>query len=74
MCLKLHPTFLIIDAYPFYIVVEGLGGGAIVNLAEIITSDLVPLAERPLYQGIVSMVWSLASAIGPPIVRLLHLL
>ncbi|KAI0781950.1 iron permease [Abortiporus biennis] len=48
-------------------VVEGLGGGAIVNLAEIITSDLVPLAERPLYQGIVSMVWSLASAIGPPI-------
>ncbi|KAJ6609499.1 iron permease [Mycena sp. CBHHK59/15] len=36
--------------------VQGIGGGGIITLAEILTSDLVPLAERGVYQGI-----------GPPI-------
>lgn len=49
--------------------VQGLGGGGIINLAEIITSDLVPLAERGLYQGLIALTWSFASGIGPPIVR-----
>ncbi|KZT52008.1 iron permease [Calocera cornea HHB12733] len=47
--------------------VQGLGGGGILSLAEIIISDLVPLRERGLYQGILGMVWAFASAIGPPI-------
>ena len=38
------------------------------NLVNIIVSDLVPLAERGLYQGLVILTWSLASGIGPPIV------
>ena len=37
-------------------------------MTEIITSDLVPLAERGLYQGLLGLTWSLASGIGPPIV------
>lgn len=51
------------------VAVQGVGGGGIINLTEIITSDLVPLAERGLYQGMLGLTWSLASAIGPPIVR-----
>ncbi|KAJ6610190.1 MFS general substrate transporter [Mycena sp. CBHHK59/15] len=47
--------------------IQGIGGGGIINLAEIITSDLVPLAERGLYQGLLGLMWSFASAVGPPI-------
>ncbi|OCH84114.1 Mfs1.1 protein [Obba rivulosa] len=47
--------------------VQGVGGGGIINLTEIITSDLVPLAERGLYQGMLGLTWSFASGIGPPI-------
>ncbi|RDB31043.1 Efflux pump FUS6 [Hypsizygus marmoreus] len=47
--------------------IQGIGGGRIINLAETIMSDLVPLAERGLYQGILGMTWSFASGIGPPI-------
>ncbi|TCD69560.1 hypothetical protein EIP91_007184 [Steccherinum ochraceum] len=47
--------------------VQGIGGGGILNLTEVIISDLVPLAERGLYQGILALVWAFASGIGPPI-------
>ncbi|KAJ7743512.1 iron permease [Mycena maculata] len=47
--------------------VQGLGGGGIINLCEIIVSDLVPLSERGIYQGILGLTWSFASGIGPPI-------
>ncbi|KAI0921395.1 hypothetical protein AcW1_004613 [Taiwanofungus camphoratus] len=47
--------------------VQGVGGGGIINLAEIIVSDLVPLAERGIYQGILGLTWAFASGIGPPI-------
>ncbi|OCH96143.1 iron permease [Obba rivulosa] len=47
--------------------IQGIGGGGIINLTEIITSDLVPLAERGIYQGILGLTWSFASGIGPPI-------
>ncbi|KAF7343337.1 MFS domain-containing protein [Mycena venus] len=45
----------------------GIGGGGIINLSQILTADLVPLAERPLYQGIIGLVWAFASSIGPPL-------
>ena len=48
--------------------IQGMGGGGIINMTEIIVSDLVPLAKRGLYQGILGLVWSLAAGIGPPIV------
>ncbi|KAJ7477181.1 MFS general substrate transporter [Mycena galericulata] len=47
--------------------IQGIGGGGIINLTEILTADLVPLSERGLYQGILGLVWSFASSIGPPI-------
>ncbi|PIL32228.1 MFS general substrate transporter [Ganoderma sinense ZZ0214-1] len=47
--------------------VQGIGGGAILNLGSIILSDLVSLAERGTYQGILILVWALAGAIGPTI-------
>ncbi|KAJ6620193.1 iron permease [Mycena sp. CBHHK59/15] len=47
--------------------VQGIGGGGILTLMEIITADLVPLSERGMYQGLLGMVWCLASFTGPPI-------
>ncbi|KAJ7598423.1 iron permease [Mycena floridula] len=47
--------------------IQGIGAGSIENMVEIITSDLVPLAERGLYQGIIGLTWAFSSAIGPPI-------
>ena len=45
----------------------GIGGGAIINLVEIIISDLVPLAERGVFQGIIGLTWALACGVGPPL-------
>lgn len=39
------------------------------NLSNIIISDLVPLSQRGLYQGLIGLTFALASAIGPPLVR-----
>ncbi|KAF7790410.1 hypothetical protein EIP86_001365 [Pleurotus ostreatoroseus] len=50
--------------------IQGIGGGGILNLTEIILSDLVPLAERGLYQGLIGLTWAFAAGIGPPIVSL----
>ncbi|KAJ7254826.1 major facilitator superfamily domain-containing protein [Mycena rebaudengoi] len=47
--------------------VQGLGGGGIITLSEILTSDLVPLAERGTYQGLIGLTWAFACSIGPPI-------
>ncbi|KAM5537268.1 hypothetical protein V8D89_008998 [Ganoderma adspersum] len=47
--------------------VQGIGSGGILNLSEIIVSDLVPLAERGMFMGIISSVWAVASGVGPPI-------
>ncbi|KAK7039367.1 MFS domain-containing protein [Favolaschia claudopus] len=47
--------------------IQGIGGGGILTLTEIIVADLVPLAERGLYQGLLALVWAIASFSGPPI-------
>ncbi|KAI8969890.1 iron permease [Trametes punicea] len=47
--------------------VQGIGGGGIINMASIIISDLVPLAERGAYQGLLVLTWAFAAAIGPVI-------
>ncbi|KAH8814688.1 iron permease [Flagelloscypha sp. PMI_526] len=45
--------------------VQGLGGGGIATLIDVITADLVPLNERGLYEGYISLAWAGTSAIGP---------
>ncbi|TBU55384.1 MFS general substrate transporter [Dichomitus squalens] len=47
--------------------VQGIGSGGILNLSDIIISDLVPLAERGMFMGIFMSVWALASGVGPPV-------
>ena len=49
-------------------VVQGLGGGCIYAMTQIITSDLVPLSERAAYQSALVMVYALAAGLGPFIV------
>ncbi|KAH8828742.1 major facilitator superfamily domain-containing protein [Flagelloscypha sp. PMI_526] len=45
--------------------VQGMGSGGMFTLADIIISDLVPLSERGLYQGLFHVTWAFASVIGP---------
>jgi MFS family permease len=45
--------------------VQGIGGGGINLLIELIVSDLVPLRQRGAYFGIVFGVFSLGTAVGP---------
>ena len=47
------------------VAVQGIGGGGIFNLATIVISDLVPLAERGTYQGLLVLAWGIAAACGP---------
>lgn len=46
-------------------VIQGLGSGGIVGLVNVIISDMIPLAKRGLFIGIVGTTWLVASAIGP---------
>lgn len=45
--------------------VQGIGGGGLEALAEIILTDITTLAERPFYLGILGFVWAAGSAFGP---------
>ena len=66
----LLPVALMCLSY-YLTAVQGLGGGAIINLGSIILGDLVTLAERGTYQGILILVWAVAGAVGPIIVGLM---
>ncbi|KAI1648782.1 MFS general substrate transporter [Daldinia loculata] len=45
--------------------VQGIGGGGVNLLIELIVSDLIPLRQRGAYMGIVFGVFSLGTAVGP---------
>ncbi|GAA5907394.1 MDR family MFS transporter [Sporobolomyces salmoneus] len=47
--------------------IQGMGGGGIQTLTAIIVVDLVPIAERGPWFGLLGAVWAAASAGGPPI-------
>lgn len=47
--------------------VQGLGGGGIMMLLEVILCDLLPQRERPKYLGIILSVMSLGVLLGPSI-------
>lgn len=39
-------------------------GGGILAMSEIVVADLVPLAERGVFLGLLGLVWAISSAIG----------
>jgi MFS family permease len=44
---------------------QGLGGGGIALMINIVLTDLVPLRERGKYMAIVQMVSAVGAALGP---------
>ncbi|KAI1658339.1 MFS general substrate transporter [Daldinia decipiens] len=48
-------------------VVQGLGGGGLDVLGEIIVSDMTTLKERPLYLGIMALPIAIGSILGPTV-------
>ncbi|ANB12839.1 Vba5p [Sugiyamaella lignohabitans] len=45
--------------------IQGVGGGGILVLTEIIVTDLVPLRERGKYFGYIGAVWALGTIVAP---------
>ena len=45
--------------------IQGLGGGGIISLTEILITDLVPLRERGKWFGFQSLTWAIGSVTGP---------
>jgi MFS family permease len=45
--------------------IQGIGGGGIVALTYVITTDMVSLQERGKWFGMISLQWAIGSVIGP---------
>ncbi|KAJ5895020.1 hypothetical protein N7495_006711 [Penicillium taxi] len=48
-------------------VFQGIGGGGMTTVVSILMSDIVPLRERGLWQGIINIIWATGSATGAPL-------
>lgn len=46
---------------------QGIGGGGLIALTEIVVTDLVPLRLRGQWFGIISGMWAIGSVSGPVI-------
>jgi MFS family permease len=47
--------------------VQGIGGGGIITLTQVIYCDIVPLRYRFRYFAMVLLSWSLGTVVGPVI-------
>ncbi|KAJ5971598.1 MFS general substrate transporter [Penicillium vulpinum] len=45
--------------------IQGIGGGGIATMSEVVICDMVSLRERGMYAGIIGAVWAVAAVIGP---------
>ncbi|KIW07815.1 uncharacterized protein PV09_01735 [Verruconis gallopava] len=45
--------------------IQGIGGGGVIALTEIISTDMVPLRERGKWFAFISSMWALGTVIGP---------
>jgi MFS family permease len=45
--------------------IQGIGGGGVIVLSEILITDLIPLRQRGKWTGHLSMMWSLGTIAGP---------
>ncbi|KAK5026080.1 hypothetical protein LTS07_007605 [Exophiala sideris] len=52
-------------------VVQGIGGGGMSTVVSILFSDIVPLKDRGLWQGIINIVYAFGASIGAPLGGLL---
>ena len=44
---------------------QGIGGGGLIALTEVVVADLVPLRLRGQWFGLISAMWALGSVTGP---------
>jgi MFS family permease len=45
--------------------IQGIGGGGVIALTEIVVTDLVPLRERGKWFSFISSMWALGTVVGP---------
>jgi MFS family permease len=45
--------------------IQGIGGGGVITLTEILVTDLVPLRERGKWFNFISAMWALGTVLGP---------
>jgi MFS family permease len=45
--------------------VQGIGGGGTLSLGLVIMTDIVPLRQRPTYNGIIQVAWAVGTITGP---------
>lgn len=45
--------------------IQGIGGGGIITITQVIFCDIVPLRQRPKYFAMVLGSWSIGSIVGP---------
>ncbi|KAJ5092960.1 hypothetical protein N7456_008821 [Penicillium angulare] len=47
-------------------VFQGIGGGGMTTVVNIMMSDIIPLRDRGLWQGIINIIWATGSGMGAP--------
>lgn len=45
---------------------QGIGGGGLLTLVEVIMTDMIPIAERGAFMGIIALIWATGSVVGNP--------
>jgi MFS family permease len=43
---------------------QGIGGGGLLTLVEVIMTDMIPIAERGAFMGIIALIWATGSVVG----------